>query len=287
MLAKLTDVLTGTIESNYAIPAFNVFGYEDAQAVIQAAEELGAPVILATNKVAIQHIPIHIIGKLLVGLAEQAKVPVVVHLDHGKDYETVAKAIASGYSSVMYDGSQLPFSENVRTTKEIVRMAHAYGIPVEAEIGSVGYSDPTLGMGALTDPHEAKQFAEETDVDALAVAVGTIHRMEEQTAYVQFDRLHDIQQLVRVPLVMHGSTGIPDEDLKKLASTNIGKVNIGTAIRMAFGNSLRQEVNANVTSFDRIDWFKNAMEAVKEEAKHKMRLLNLDNYVKQMATVNR
>ncbi|MFS0862167.1 class II fructose-bisphosphate aldolase [Fredinandcohnia sp. 179-A 10B2 NHS] len=285
MLAKLTDVLQGTIENKYAIPAFNVFGYEDAQAVIEAAEEIGAPVIIATNKVAIQHMPIHIIGKLLVGLAEQAKVPVVVHLDHGKDYETVAKAIASGYSSVMYDGSQLPFVENVRTTKEIVQMAKAFGIPVEAEIGSVGYSDPTLGTGALTDPLEAKRFAEETEVDALAVAVGTVHRMEEQTAYVQFDRLREIEKLVSIPLVMHGSTGIPDEDLKKLASTNIGKVNIGTAIRMAFGNTLRQEVNKNVGSFDRIDWFKRPMDAVKEEAKHKMRLLNLENYAKQTANV--
>ncbi|MCC3356863.1 class II fructose-bisphosphate aldolase [Bacillus sp. REN16] len=281
MLAKLTDVLQGTIENKYAIPAFNVFGYEDAQAVIEAAEEMGAPVILATNKVAIQHIPIHIIGKLLVGLAEQATVPVVVHLDHGKDYETVAKAIASGYSSVMYDGSHLPFKENVRTTKEIVRMARAFGIPVEAEIGSVGYSDPSLGTGALTDPLEAKQFAEETEIDALAVAVGTLHRMEEQTAHVQFDRLHEIEQLVSVPLVMHGSTGIPDEDLKKMASTNIGKVNIGTAIRMAFGTTLRQEVNANPASFDRIDWFKRPMEAVKEEAKHKMKLLSLETYSKQ------
>jgi len=279
MLVKLNEILHHTMTRDYAVPAFNIFGFEDAKAVIDAAEELHSPVILATNKVAITHMPIEILGKMLTQLAERANVPVVVHLDHGNDYETVAQAIKAGYSSVMYDGSQLPFEDNINTTKEIVKMAHAFGIPVEAEIGSVGYSDPSLGIKAtLTDPLEAKEFAERTGVDALAVAVGTLHRMEEQSAEIQFDLIEQIQKVVHVPLVMHGSTGIPDDDLKKIVKTNFGKVNIGTAIRMAFGNTLRYEMENNPNAYDRIDLFQASIQAVKQEAKKKIELLNAHTY---------
>lgn len=279
MLVNLNDVLSHSLTTEYAVPAFNIFGYEDAKAVINAAEELNTPVILATNKVAISHMPIAILGNMLTALAEEAHVPVVVHLDHGSDHDTVAKAIHAGYSSVMYDGSQLSFEENIRTTKEIVKMAHAFGIPVEAEIGSVGYADPHMEIKkALTDPQEAKEFAERTGVDALAVAVGTLHRMEQQTVNIRYDLIDKIQSLVHVPLVMHGSTGIPDEDLGKISKTNFGKVNIGTAIRMAFGHTMRQEFVADPDVYDRIDLFTKSMEAVKQEAKQKMKLLNTDMY---------
>ncbi len=177
----------------------------------------------------------------------------------------------------MYDGSSLSFEENVKKTKEIVKLAHSFDIPIEAEIGSVGYSDPNLGIsGELTDPSEAKEFAERTGVDALAVAVGTVHRMENQSAKIQYDLIEQIQALVSVPLVMHGSTGLPDEELKKIAGMHFGKVNIGTAIRMSFGKTLRNELTANPLAFDRIELFNKPMQAVKQEAIHKMKLLNLD-----------
>jgi len=279
MLVKLNDVLKHALTKNYAVPAFNIFGYEDAKAVINAAEELNAPVILATNKVAINHMSIEILGSMLTTLAKKATIPVVVHLDHGSDYETVAQALRVGYSSVMYDGSQLPFEENIKNTQEIVKMAHAFNIPVEAEIGSVGYTDPNMGMKEmLTDPEEAKMFAERTKVDALAVAVGTLHRMEQQTAEIRYDLIEDIQSRIQVPLVLHGSTGVPDEDLKRIVKTNFGKVNIGTAIRMAFGQSMRQQMEANPDVYDRIELFPKSMEAVKQEAIKKMRLLNASLY---------
>ena len=280
MIVTLNDVLKYTMEKSYAVPAFNVFGYEDAKAVIDAAEELKAPVILATNKVAISHMPMPILGNMLSKLAENATVPVVVHLDHGSDYDTVVSALKSGYSSVMYDGSQLPLEENIQTTKEIVKVSHAFGIPVEAEIGSVGYTDPNMGMKAtLTDPAEAEEFAKRTGVDALAVAVGTLHRMEEQTADLRFDLIEEIEKRINVPLVMHGSTGIPDEDLKKITKTNFGKVNIGTALRMAFGHTLRKEIIERYETFDRMELFKEPMKAVKEVAMEKIKLLNADQYV--------
>ncbi|WP_209123402.1 class II fructose-bisphosphate aldolase [Alkalihalobacillus sp. BA299] len=276
MLVSLHHIIDGLKNANGAIPAFNVFGYEDAIAVVRAAEEVKAPVILATNKVAIAHMPIQLLGNILTTIAKNATVPVVVHLDHGADYETVAQAIMSGYTSVMYDGSQLPLAENIRTTQEITRFAHACGVPIEAEIGSVGYSDL---QGHLTDPQEAKRFAEETGVDTLAVAIGTVHRMEEQTAQIDFVRLKEIEAVVDTPLVLHGSTGVSDIDIQALIKHHFVKVNIGTAIRMAFGHTMRKEMEENPYEFDRITLFKEPMRAVQEEVKKKLTLLQAHQYL--------
>lgn len=275
MLVNLNEITERFVNRPGAVAAFNVFGYEDAISVVQAAEEVNGPVILATNKIALEHMPVELLGPMLCSIAEKASVPVCVHLDHGKDLQTAIKAILSGYTSVMYDGSQLILEENIRTTKEIVKFAHAAGIPVEAEIGSVGYSDPSMKMKAFyTEPGEAKFFAQETGVDALAVAVGSLHRMQEQSAVIQFDRLEQIQSVVTTPLVIHGSTGIADEDLTRLAAYNVTKINIGTALRMAFGEALREEMNSRPDEFDRIKLFQAPMLRVKEEAKRKMLLLH-------------
>ena len=275
MLVTLHDVLKDTTIKQYAVPAFNIFGFEDAKACIDAAEYLHAPVILATNKVALEHIPVAVFGRMLVALAERATVPVVVHLDHGADYETVAEAIQAGYSSVMYDGSQLELEENIRKTKEIVKLAHAFGIPVEAEIGSVAYRDKYSHIKQEhTSPFEAQRFVAETGVDCLAVSVGSLHRMEEQAAEIDFELIKAIEAVVDIPLVMHGATGISDEDLPKLAATSFGKVNIGTALRMAFGKSLRKQMEADPVVYDRLELFPDAMEKVKQAAINKMLLLN-------------
>jgi fructose-bisphosphate aldolase class II len=279
MLVTAKEMLDQAAQQDCAIAAFNVFGYEDAVSVVRAAEELNAPVILATNKVAISHMPIEYLGNLLCSIAEDARVPVVVHLDHGKDYETVAKAVLSGYTSVMYDGSQLALEENIQTTQEIAKLAHASGVPLEAEVGAVGYSDPSMNVKAIyTEPEEAKIFAEKTKVDSLAVAVGTLHRMQTQTAEIQYDRLESIEDLIETPIVIHGSTGLPDQDLDKLASRQVAKVNVGTALRMTFGNSLRKEINANPEEFDRIALFEKPMIKIQEEAKKKMTILKSANY---------
>jgi len=276
MLVNLNQVLNGIAQKKCAIPGFNVFGYEDATAVVRAAEELNAPVILMTNKVALDYMPISYLGKLLCAIAEDAKVPICVHLDHATNYEVVAQAIMAGFTSVMYDGSQLPLEENIKNTSEVVKLANACGVSVEAEIGAVGYNDPNMKVKAVyTEPEEAKIFAEKTGVDALAVAVGTLHRMETQEAVIQFDRLEAIQNQVSIPLVIHGSTGVTDEDLRKLITYRVAKVNIGTALRMAFGKSLREEMNNNPKEFDRIKLFKTPMVKVQEEAKKKMEILGL------------
>jgi fructose-bisphosphate aldolase class II len=259
--------------NHQAIAAFNVFGYEDAAAVVRAAEQVNAPILLATNKLAIDHMPVEYWGKLLRSLAEDASVPVAVHLDHAKDYDITAKAIKSGYTTVMYDGSHLPFAENVRNTKEIVKMAHAFGVPVEGEIGKLSYVDIPGYETEYTDPEEAKEFAEQTGVDWLAVSVGTVQRMQKQQASIQFERLEAIQKNVNVPLVIHGSTGISDEDLRKLTTYQVAKVNIGTALRVAFGQALTEEIYKEPTQYDRLKLFQKPMDMVEQEAKRKLELL--------------
>jgi fructose-bisphosphate aldolase, class II len=279
MICNFNEVMKNAANGNYALAAFNVFGYEDAAAVIRAAEEMNAPILLATNKLAIDHMPVEYWGKLLRSLAEDANVPVSVHLDHAKDYETTARAIKSGYTSVMYDGSHLPFEENVRNTKEIVKMAHAFDVAVEAEIGKLSYVDLPSHDTEYTDPEEARAFAEQTETDWLAVSVGTVQRMQTQNAAIQFERLEAIQQLVDLPLVIHGSTGINDQDLRKLTNSKVAKLNIGTALRVAFGQALTEEVHHHPTEYDRLKLFQKPMDMVTAAAKHKLSILGFEKSI--------
>lgn len=274
MLATMKTMVVEAARTNKVVPGFNVFGYEDAQAVIEVAEELNAPVILMTNKDAVDHMDIKHFAALYRSLAVESKVPVCLHLDHGKNFEQCAKAILAGYTSVMYDGSQLPIDENIKKTKEVVKLAHACGISVEAEIGSVGYTNSKNERESIyTNVEEAKKFAAVIGVDALAVAIGSLHRMTSQEAIIQFDRLKEIEKCTDVPLVIHGSTGITDDDLIQLTKHKIGKINIGTALRMAFVNTLRDEINANLGDYDRLNFYKQSMEATKKVIRNKYKLL--------------
>ncbi len=270
----MTQIIKESVKQNCIIPAFNIFGYEDAAMVIRAAEELNAPVILMTNKAATSHIPIDTFGKMLCSMAEQSSVPVCVHLDHAKDIGIVSKAIQVGYTSVMYDGSQLPLEQNIENTQQVLKIARSCNVSVEAEIGSVGYYEGVTGVKAeYTDPQEAAIFAKETQVDALAVAVGTIHRMDTQSAMIDYKRLDKIVEHVNIPLVIHGATGIKDEDLIKLLDYPIGKINIGTALRMAFGETLRKEMMDRPDVFDRLILFQKPMEAIKNVVLEKYKIL--------------
>ncbi len=274
MLVNMNGILKDAVENNRIVAAFNVFGYEDAKAVIDAATECNAPVILMTNRDAVEYMDVRYFGRLFSEMARDAEVPVCIHLDHAKDFDIIVKAIMAGYTSVMYDGSQLPIEENIKNTKEVVKIAKPLGVSVEAEIGSVAYSDKNMNIKSIyTEPEEAEYFAKETRVDALAVAIGTLHRMQKQEANIQYDRLEKIINLINTPIVIHGSTGVKDEDLIKLRGYNVGKVNIGTALRMAFFKSLKQEMELYPEVFDRTKLFKKPMEEVKKVAMDKMKLL--------------
>lgn len=274
MLDTLRHIIQIGEEQGHGTAAFNVFGYEDARAVINAAEALDRPVILMTNKPALAHMPVHLLGGMLIQMAREASVPVGIHLDHADDLEVIEAALQTGYSSVMIDASQLPFEENISRTKYVVEMARDFGAGTEAEIGAVGYSDaPDTYHARYTQPEEAQEFAGRTGVDALAVAVGTVHRMQTQTARLQFSLLERIHKAVNTPLVIHGSSGISDADLKKLVLCGVRKVNLGTTLRMAFGQELRRQIEADEKLFDRIVMFQSCMTQVEKKARQKIELL--------------
>ena len=260
--------------SEKAVGAFNVFGYEDAVAVVEAAESLDEPVALMANKPALEHMPVEVLGAILTNIANRATVPVVVHLDHSTDYAMTLRAILRGFTSVMFDGSQLSFEENVIRTRDVKRAAHACGVSVEAEIGSVGYADGTVAQANYTAPELAVEFEREVEPDALAIAVGTVHRMTTQTVKPDFELMDRIVARMHTPVVIHGSSGLADDDLQRLVQHGAKKINIGTALRLAFGNSLRDEMARRPEEFDRIKLFGPCMKAVTEVVRHKLLLMN-------------
>lgn len=268
------NIVQKVSNENKIIPAFNVFGYEDSMSIVKAAEKLNCPVILMTNKDAIKILDVSVWGAMLKSIADGAKVPVGVHLDHCVDENIVKKAIEAGYKTVMYDGSQLPFEENVRKTKLMADYAHEHGVGIEGEIGSVPYSDkPGEYLSVLTDPVEAESFQKLTGIDWMAISVGNVHKLAQKKVAIKFDILEQIEKVTSIPLVIHGATGITNEDILKLRTHRVGKINIGTAIRYAFGTALRESVNNSPNVFDRLELLKNSSIAVEEKTEEILELL--------------
>ncbi len=252
-MAKVTlsQVLQPALQQGYAVAGLVTLGWEDMRAFVAAAEAEGVPVILQAGPGCRNHTPLPVLGKMLTWLADEASVPVVVHLDHGYSFEECQTAIECGFSSVMYDGSRQPLSQNIDETAAIVELAHAAGVSCEGEIGFVGYADGEESKG--TDPAEAAQFAVQTGVDAMAVSVGNVHLQQGAGGRLDEDRIRAIQALANVPLVIHGGSGVPIDQRIELARTSsICKFNIGTELRMVFGEALRAAVNADPERFDRI-----------------------------------
>lgn len=280
MLVTLKELVQKAYKSDYAIPAFNIHTYEDALAIIKGAEEMRSPVILMASPSAIKHLGIKIAACIMNELAESAKIPVVSHLDHATDLDIIFKAMRAGFTSVMYDGSSLSFEENVQNTKIVVKVARSFGVSVEAEIGRVGKSEEGEELGQiLTEPEVAKAFFEQTQVDALAVAVGTAHGMQKQEARIDFERIEQIQSVVDVPLVLHGSSGVPDEDLTRISKMRFGKINIGTVLKTVYVDAIRRVLQEQPQLRDQIKLLREASSAVTEMVKHKIKLLNSANKV--------
>ncbi len=274
MRVNLEQLLLPALSGGYAVPCFNVFGYEDAVAVIRAAEMHDAPVILATNKEMVEFMGPKQLASMLGILADDASVPVCVHLDHCYEEAIAQQAVDAGYSSIMFDGSQLPLQENIDRTASLVDYAHAANVSIEGEIGSVSYSKGREHIAhRLTQPDEAELFSTSTGVDAVAVSIGNVHRLESASSKVDSDLLSSIAERVKQPLVIHGTSGIPDETLSMLAKTRVCKFNIGTRLRQAFGRSLRETLAQNPDEFDRMTIFDNVMPAISDEAAHHLLLL--------------
>jgi fructose-bisphosphate aldolase class II len=271
-VATLTDVLQPAIANNTAVAGLVVLGWEDARAYVEAAEEAGLPVILQAGPGCRKYTPVPVLGKMFRVLAEQARVPVVCHIDHAYTLGECAIGIDNGFSSVMIDGSKLPVEQNIALTSRVVDMARRAGVSVEGEIGVVGYADG--GGSAMTSPGEAQRFDRESGVDALAISIGNIHLSTEKASAIDFEILRRIEAVTRLPLVLHGGSGIPVETRQRLArETRVKKFNIGTELRMAFGRALRRSLADHPQSFDRLQLLGATIAPLKAEAMAVMKQL--------------
>lgn len=292
------------MKEGYAVPAFNVNNMEAVQAVVRAAVAEKSPVIIQTSEGALEYAGIEMLAAMVHTESElHPEIPIALHLDHGKNIDVVKKVIKSGlYTSVMYDGSSHPFKENIRTTKEIVKLVHSKRshIQVEAELGAIPGQEDLVDVAKedafMTDPEKAEKFVEETGCDSLAISIGTVHGVYKYTheAHLDFDRLREIKKRVNVPLVLHGASEIPD-DLVKMArkfgaklggakgvsnrllshavELGINKVNIDSDLRIAFDAGVRKMIKEKPKVYDPRKILSIANELMEKEARDKMRLL--------------
>ena len=278
-LVTLQDILSKALGAEYGVPAFNVNNLEFVQGVVQAAEELRSPVILAIAPRAIAHAGLEPLGVVCLSHARRAAIPVVVHLDHGKDLDTVRQSLALGFSSVMYDGSSLPLEENIRQTCAVVEMARRTGASVEGEIGTMlthgDRADAELTVERLreffTRPEEARRYIDATGVDALAVSVGTVHRMPIKTARIDQECLRAIHEAVSIPLVFHGCTGVQDSEYRASYMLGVKKFNIGTQLLEAFAKGVGAAVHQGQAALACLQAGK---VAIYESAKGRIAVLN-------------
>lgn len=271
-IATLSEVLRPALADGYAVAGLVTLGWEDMRAFAEAAEEENCSVILQVGPSCREHTPLPVLGGMLRRLAEEASVPIVVHLDHGYCVEECAQAIDAGFSSVMYDGSRKPFQQNIDETSFIAEMARKAGVGCEGEIGCVGYVGGEASAG--TDPREAAVFSFETGVDAIAISVGNVHLQRETGSDLDETRIEAIQAVTDIPLVIHGGSGVSRDQRQHLATTtNICKFNIGTELRMAFGGALREAVNRDPDRFDRVQILSEIHEPLKFAARAVLRNL--------------
>lgn len=238
-LVNMEQILNKADKEGYGVGSFSVANIEMVMGAIKAAEELSSPLILQIAEVRLLHSPLHIIGPAMVAAAKEAKVPVAVHFDHGINIETIHQALEIGFTSVMFDGSDYSIEENIKKTKEVIKLAEKYGASVEAEIGQVGGSeDGSVDIDIrLTSVEDAEKFYDETGVNALAVAIGNAHGVYKEEPKLRMDRLKEIDKSVDVPLVLHGGSGINEYDFKNCVDNGIRKLNVATA---TFNNVVRR-----------------------------------------------
>ena len=271
-LVKMKDLLKRAEEKNIGCGAFSVGNMEMVKGAIRAAEELNTPIILQIAEVRLKNSPLHLMGPMMVQAAKEAKVDVAVHLDHGLTFETIDKALEFGFTSVMLDASTLPFEENIAKVKTVVEKARKYGATVEAELGLVGGSeDGSCDHGIrCTDPDDAVVYARETGIDALAVAIGNAHGNYPVAPTLAFDVLEKIHEKVDIPLVLHGTSGVPDDAVRECIRRGICKVNYATDLRIAFSNGVKEYLAENPDVFDPKKYCAVGREKVKEYVMSKM-----------------
>ncbi len=297
MLANTKKILQKAAKGNYAIAHFNINNMEILQGVVQAANNLKAPIIVSTSEGAIKYAGMNFLYDLAKTAAELSKVPIALHLDHGRDMNIIKQAIKLGYSSVMYDGSHLPFKKNIKNTKKVVKMAHKKGISVEAELGTIGGVEDSIKSRKIiyTDPEKAKEFVQKTGCDFLAVAIGTSHGAYKFAgkANLNLDLLKQINHKTKIPLVLHGGSGVPqevvkqaekygaklkgvkgvpDSQIKAAVKKGINKINTDTDLRIAFTAAIRKFIKTKPKDFDPRHILAPARELITQVAEHRIKV---------------
>jgi len=297
MLVTLNEILPQARKKGYAVGAFNTSNLEITQAILQTAEALRSPVIVATSEKAIHYAGIEYIAQIVLSMAKQVRIPVVLHLDHGKSFEIVKACVLSKYTSVMIDASHLSFKDNLALTKKVVQYAHRHNVSVEAEIGRLAGIEDDINVrkqeAIYTDPAQAKQFARESGCDALAIAIGTSHGAYKfkEKATLKIDILKHIAKEVNIPLVLHGASGIkpkwikyvntyggtldhtkgvPDRLIKQAIHHGISKINTDTDLRIAFTGGVREYLSKNTDDFDPRAITGHAREMIKKVVKNRI-----------------
>lgn len=276
MLVNLNEVLKKAQNEKYAVGLFNTTDTDMLQAVIEAAEESNSPVILGTAEVLLSYGELKLIAPSVIAAAKRAKVPVVVHYDHGLTFDRCIEALKLGFSSIMFDGSAKPYEQNIAETREMVKIAQAFGATVEGEIGHVGEAakEDNLLTDMYTTPEEAKAYLDATGVDALAVAIGSAHGVYKKKPMLNIERLKEISGAVKVPLVLHGGSGLSDDDFKNTIRNGIAKVNIFTDLCLAGERAMKDGAEKKLGYLETRNL---KVEYIKEAVKHKMALFGSVN----------
>lgn len=275
--ASFKEVLLDGLKNGYAVGQFNMNNLEFVQAIVEAANEEKSPVILGCSEGAIKYMGIDYTVAMARVAAETAKVPVILHLDHGPSFEYVVKCVRAGFSSIMIDASHYALDKNIALTKQVVDLCHPLGIEVEGELGRIGGTEDDLTVderdATLALPEEAKRLVEETGIDALAPAIGSAHGVYVGKPELAFGRLQEISQLLpNIPMVLHGGSGIPDEDIRKAISLGVSKINVNTENQIAITNTIREIFAKDAKVYDPRKYLGPGKAAIKETVKEKMRL---------------
>lgn len=280
-LVSMKAFLPQAKSEGFAVGQFNINNLEYVQAIIEAGKEEQSPLIFGASEGAIRYMGLSNVVALAKVAAEESGLPVALHLDHGSSFEMVIKCIRAGFSSVMFDGSHYPLEENIRLTKKVVEVAHAVGVSVEGELGTIGGVEDDLEVAEedamIADPDEAIRFWEETQVDALALAVGTAHGMYKGEPNIRFDVIEKVSKQIEAPIVLHGGSGVPDESIQKAISLGVGKINVNTENQVAGTNVVRSLLNEQPDLIDPRKYLGPAREAIKEVVKEKIRLFGSSN----------
>jgi fructose-bisphosphate aldolase class II len=275
-LVSMNEFLPRAKQEKFAVGQFNINNLEFVQAIAQAAKEEQSPIIFGASEGAIRYMGLKNVVALSRIAAEEAGVPVALHLDHGSSFEVVMQCIREGFSSVMFDGSHYPLEENIRLTKQVVAAAHAVGVSVEGELGTIGGVEDDLDVAeedaSIANPKDAIRFWEETQVDAMAIAVGTAHGMYKGEPKIRFDIIDEVSRAIEAPIVLHGGSGVPDAAIEKAISLGVGKINVNTENQVASAQVVRELLANNADLVDPRKYLGPAREAIKEVVRGKMRL---------------